>query len=192
MDDGGIDAGRAVETDPAAGEEVASDSTITLFLSTGKVDLPDLSGQSESDAKSALTALGLIPAVTYEEFPQGPYGEVESQTPSASRVDNGTTVTLVVGKQPSTVGVPDVVGKSESSAKSDIQNAGLKVGSVTTDTSDPQVDKAGTVKSTNPKSGTQVTPDTSVDIVLYCDVQAVLATPDPDDPATTTTSYVCK
>ncbi|MDN4483415.1 Stk1 family PASTA domain-containing Ser/Thr kinase [Demequina lignilytica] len=191
-DDGGIDEGRAVETSPAAGEEVANDSTVTLYLSSGKVDLPDLTGMSESDARAAVTELGLIPQVTYQEFAQGPYGEVESQSPSPSRVDNGTTVTLTVGTQPSTVAVPDVTGMSESNAKSEIQGAGLQVGAVSTDTTDPQVDKAGTVKSTNPKGGTQVTPDTLVDIVMYCDVQAVITTPDPADPANTTTDYVCK
>lgn len=191
-DDGGIDQGRAVETNPAANEEVANDSTITLFLSSGKVDLPDLTGLTESEARSAVTDLGLIPQVTYQEFPQGPYGEVESQSPSPSRVDNGTTVTLTVSTEPSTVAVPDVTGMSESDAKSEIQSSSLRVGQVSRDMSDPQVDKAGTVKSTNPKGGTQVTPDTIVDIVLYCDVQAVLTTPDPGDPTNTTTSYVCQ
>ena len=91
------------------------------------------------------------------------------------------------------MGVPDVVGLSQSSAQSELTKVGLGVGSVTVDMTDPQVDKAGTVKSTNPKSGTQVTPDTSVDIVMYCDVQAILSTPDPvNAPDTTETTYVCK
>ncbi|WP_296667127.1 Stk1 family PASTA domain-containing Ser/Thr kinase [Demequina sp.] len=192
VDDPGLDEGRVASSEPAAGEEVAADSTIKLLISSGKVELPSLSGQSEADARQALADLGLIPSVTYRETTGTAAGNVVSQSPSAGRVDRGSSVELVVAEAPSTVAVPDVIGKSQGAATNDISGANLSVGNVSTDTSAADKNKAGTVKSTNPRGGTQVTPGTIVDMVLWCDVRAVLVTPDPNNPNDTTTTYECR
>jgi hypothetical protein len=61
-----------------------------------------------------------------------------------------------------TVDVPDVVGAEQSAAEEEITDAGLKVGKVTTETSDSV--PAGIVISQNPAAGTDVSPGTSVNL----------------------------
>lgn len=191
-DDGGFDAGRASSTDPAANEEVPRDTAVTLYLSTGEVELPNLVGSTESDARAQISELGLVPSVTYRETGDEPAGRVLKQEPGAGKVARGSTVTLTVAEAPSTVAVPDVVGRSEGAARNDITGQGLEVGNVSTDTSAADPDKAGTVKSTNPRGGTQVTPGTVVDLVLWCDVRSVTVTPDPENPEATEQQFECR
>ncbi|WP_082104611.1 Stk1 family PASTA domain-containing Ser/Thr kinase [Demequina soli] len=178
VDDPGLDEGRAAKTDPKAGAEVANDSAVTLYLSTGQVELPDLTGLTIDKARKQLGDLSLVPSETYQETTDADPGTVLSQDPASGRIARGSTVSLVVAEAPSTVAVPDVVGKSEAAAKSDITGAGLEVGDVTVDTNpDPNFD--GIVKSTNPNGGTQVAPSTVVSVVVGCPVTTVTI-PDPN------------
>jgi len=190
VDDKGLDEGRAAETDPAAGETVARDSAVTLYLSTGEVELPDLVGMTEQEARTALSDVGLVPSVGYLETSDSPAGEVLSQDPDPGKVERGSTVGFVVAEAPSTVAVPDVVGKSEAAARSDIEGADLVLGNVTVDTT-PDENFDGIVKSSNPRGGTQVTPQTVVDIVVGCPVTTVQV-PDPDDPSATIDELQCR
>ncbi|WP_082092334.1 Stk1 family PASTA domain-containing Ser/Thr kinase [Demequina pelophila] len=201
-DDPGLSEGRITRTEPAAGEEVASGSAVTLYASSGKVELPDLSGKSESEARGIIQELGLSPSSTTREVDAGPYDVVVEQSPVAGRVDQGSSVEIVIAIEPSTVSVPDVVGRSQTAAVQEIEGAGLFLGSVTVDTSEANPDAAGTVKSMNPRAGTEVTPDTTVDLVVWCDVRSVLVTAepeiDPDNPDATpapgevTETFVCR
>ena len=106
--------------------------------------------------------------------------------PPAARDDCG------IATSTGAVAVPDVVGRSEGAARNDITGQGLEVGNVSTDTSAADPDKAGTVKSTNPRGGTQVTPGTVVDLVLWCDVRSVTVTPDPENPEATEQQFECR
>ncbi|WP_082096841.1 Stk1 family PASTA domain-containing Ser/Thr kinase [Demequina gelatinilytica] len=179
----------ATRTDPAAGEEVGANSTVTLYLSSGKVELPDLTGKTISEARKILGDLNLVADESTEETTDKAEGTVLRQDPGASVVERGSTVSLVVAEAPSTVAVPDVVGKSEAAGRSDIENADLVVGDVTVDTV-PDASFDGIIKSTNPNGGTQVAPGTVVNIVVGCPVTTVSVpdpnfTPDPADPDAT-------
>ena len=52
-----IESGRVTRTDPAAGTAAARGSTVRMFVSSGSetVEVPEVRGQSESDAKAALS-----------------------------------------------------------------------------------------------------------------------------------------
>ena len=94
-------------------------------------------------------------------------GLVIRQDPeSDTELEGGKTLTLVVSKGTRTedkVSVPEVVGKMESSAKSELEAAGLKV-SVKTKYS---IDVAkGKVISQSPESGNQVTKNSTVVITV--------------------------
>ncbi|SEJ56737.1 Stk1 family PASTA domain-containing Ser/Thr kinase [Demequina mangrovi] len=185
-DDPAFDAGRATSTEPAAGETVDRDSGVTLYLSSGEVELEDLTGLSLSEARKKLGELNLVADESYEETSDEEPGTVLSQDPGAGRVERGSTVSLIVAEEPSTVAVPAIVGKSEAAARSDIQNAGLTVGDVTVDTT-PDAAFDGIVKSSNPNPETEVAPGTVVSFVVGCPVTTVTIpdpdfTPDPADP----------
>ncbi|WP_062382595.1 Stk1 family PASTA domain-containing Ser/Thr kinase [Demequina iriomotensis] len=188
-----FDAGRASSTEPEAGEEVAGGSAVTLYLSSGLVDLPDLTGATLAEARKTLGELNLVPDESYRETEDKNPGTVLEQNPGAGEVERGSTVALVVAEEPSTVVVPDVTGKSQNAAKSDLEGDGLAVGTVTIDTSEANPDLAGTVKATNPRAGLEVTPGSTVDLTMWCDVRAVLVTPDPTNaPDVTEEQYQCR
>ncbi|WP_040704232.1 Stk1 family PASTA domain-containing Ser/Thr kinase [Nocardiopsis salina] len=95
--------GTAIGTDPAAGQEVASDSSITLQVSSGpeQVEVPELEGQTEEDAVSTLEGLGLEAQTEEQEDDGAPEGTVLSHAPAAGQsVNAGSTVTLMIASAP--------------------------------------------------------------------------------------------
>src|SRR5699024_3828474 len=64
--------GSVIRTDPANGEQVASGSTVTMYVSQKKVDLersvPRLIGLTEADAQKALTASNLRTGTRTEAY----------------------------------------------------------------------------------------------------------------------------
>ena len=94
-------------------------------------------------------------------------GLVIRQDPeSDTELEEGKTLTLVVSKGTRTedkVSVPEVVGKMESSAKSELEAAGLKVSVKTKYSTDVA---KGKVISQSPRSGNQVTKNSTVVITV--------------------------
>ena len=131
---------------------------------TGSISVPDVVGETEAVATTAIEGAGLVVGiVTSENSLTVPVGNVISQTPPAGAlVAPGSAVNLVVSLGP--VVVPDVVGQSQSTAETNIVVAGLIVGNVTTSNS-PSV-PAGDVISQNPLANVQVAPGSAVDIVI--------------------------
>jgi beta-lactam-binding protein with PASTA domain len=123
--------GRVIDTQPGAGSVIERGSTVIMRVSRGveQVEVPDVAGQSEDDARSALEAAGLrVGAVTEEENPDEEPGTVLEQAPAAGdRVDRDTAVDLVVATEPPDVAVPDVVGMTEDEARTALEDAGFEV-----------------------------------------------------------------
>ena len=163
-DDPDIEQGRVTKTEPAEGEEVPSGSSVTLFVSSGMVELPDLEGMNEDEARAALNEVGLIPSITDVEDESVAEGTVLSQSPSAGRVPQRSTVTLEVAVAPSTVAVPDVTGRTRADAERELGTQGLRF-AYDAEQYHPDI-PAGSVISQNPNGGTQVAPDTEVRLVL--------------------------
>lgn len=183
QDDKDLDEGRVIETDPVQGTEVQVGESVKLFVSTGKVDLPNLIGLQEDEARKQLLDAGLIPSVTDKEDPEETAGEVLEQNPGAGEVDRNSTVELVVATAPTTTPVPDVVGQSRGDAEQVLGDAGLK--STATEATTQQQGQDGKVLSQNPSSGTEVKPGTNVAIVVG---KYVAPQPDPTPPSTPTPS----
>jgi len=70
---------------------------------------------------------------------------------------------LILPSSEGTVSVPDVVGDQQTAAEQKITDAGLKVGGVTTETSQAP---AGQVTGQSPDAGAAVSPGSSVDLVV--------------------------
>ncbi len=142
-----VDKGLIVSQDPSPGDEIKTGSTITVSISKGLGDgsVPNLVGKKESELSSYLKAAGFELGSVTSEASSKPEGYVISQSPKAGEeVEKGTSISVVVSdgsKSKSTV--PYLVGQSQSSARSALASAGLKLGSVGSDYSDTY--KAGTV-----------------------------------------------
>ena len=91
-----VPAGQVMDLTPAAGVQVARDSTVTLIVSSGQplVTVPDVSKRSVTDAANALQGVGLTVSGT-----QGnPLGTVKGTNPAAgTSVRKGTAVLLIIG-----------------------------------------------------------------------------------------------
>jgi serine/threonine-protein kinase len=179
-----------IASSPGPNTPVPAGSTVTLTVSSGpeRVTMPDVTGQSETDARAALEALGLT--VTSQQQPSGntPAGTVLAQSPAkGTKLTKGATVTLTVAKEPD-VKVPDVVGKTESDAVNAISDAGLSPTTTSKDVTTP--DQDGIVLSQKPGAGGKAKKGDRVVIVVGRFNPAL--NPDPGagngTPTTTTTT----
>jgi len=150
VDDFEIEKGFAVGTDPAAGQPVAAGSDVVLQIASGKVDLPDVTGMQEDEARSTLGDLGLSVETKRQETSKYPDGEVYKQSPAPGLVDIGSTITINVATTPTTAEVPPVVGMSQADATDKLTEAGFKV-TVKTQPSDAQPN--GVVFAQSPEEG---------------------------------------
>ena len=121
--------GRVIETQPAARTQLTIGSTVSLLVSRGReqVEVPDVVGQEQEDARSRLENADLVVDVEEEETDDAEPGIVLRQTPAAgSEVEMGETVTIVVAREPAEELVPDVVGAPVNDALDALTEAGFR------------------------------------------------------------------
>jgi serine/threonine-protein kinase len=162
-----FDAGQATGTDPSAGTSVPFGTGVTLFVSSGPPAkaVPDVTGQSQGDATSALTSAGFKVNTETQPSDSVQPGNVISQNPSGGSSEGpGTTVTIVVASAPSTTTVPPVVGDPADGATSALLAAGFKVQRKTTDVTSQN--QNGTVVSQSPSGGSTSKKSSTVTITI--------------------------
>ncbi|MEA2972046.1 MAG: eukaryotic-like serine/threonine-protein kinase [Actinomycetota bacterium] len=96
--------------------------------------LPDVVGQTELQAATALRALKFDVQTREEYFDGSTPGEVKLQTPAGggeATLKEGKRVTLVVSKGPAPTPVPDLAALDEAGARKAIEAVGHVVGTVT-------------------------------------------------------------
>jgi serine/threonine-protein kinase len=91
-----------ISTDPAGGSSVDRNTVVQIVVSSGveQVQVPNVVGQTEADARSEIQGRGLVVTVTPQSVPAGDpnAGRVISQTPAGGQdVAKGSTVSIVVG-----------------------------------------------------------------------------------------------
>lgn len=110
-----VPVGAIIRTEPAEGQRVLRDGTITAFVSRGpeRFAVPQAVGQSREDAEQLITGQSLtVGTVTEEYHDEVASGIVISQgVPADEQVKRNTTVDLVVSKGPAPVDVADFTGK---------------------------------------------------------------------------------
>ncbi len=130
-----VASGKVISTEPSQGVSLSQGSPVTVLVSSGpqQVEVPEVVGQSEAEARASLRAAGLhAGTVTKREEPGGVAGTVLSQSPSAGgSVRSGEAVSLVVAKASQEVAVPRVVGKKQERAEGELIGAGFAVKSTT-------------------------------------------------------------
>ncbi|MCI2127463.1 MAG: Stk1 family PASTA domain-containing Ser/Thr kinase [Olsenella sp.] len=158
-----VEVGHVAEQEPAAGASAKAGDTITYHLSQGaeQVSVPNVVGDTQADATSALKNEGFSVNVVQSSSSSVDKGHVISSNPSAgTSADKGSTVTITVSTGPASVSVPNVVGYDESSAEAALKNAGFDV-SVTTEQSST-VAKGKVIK----QSATSATSGSTITIVV--------------------------
>ncbi|HCT77792.1 MAG TPA: hypothetical protein DGT23_14615 [Micromonosporaceae bacterium] len=149
--------GKVISTDPAPNANVKKTDKITLRVGAppGKVEVPDVKGMTLEEATKALQDAKLqvapnSPQIEVED--DNLVGKVAEQTPAAKQsVSVGTQIALSIGKAPSTVSVPNLIGQNADTAEKNLKDLGFKV-----DRNDVSSDKpAGEVVDQSPKSGKQ-------------------------------------
>ncbi|MFJ3507519.1 Stk1 family PASTA domain-containing Ser/Thr kinase [Streptomyces luteogriseus] len=123
--------GSVISARPADGTKVRAGTAVALVVSKGApIDIPDVTGSDEADARSELTEAGLKVKIAAERVTSSEYGkgQVVRQTPeSGGRAAEGDTVTLTLSKGPEMIEVPDVVGDSVDDARQALEGAGFEV-----------------------------------------------------------------
>ena len=122
-----IERDRAVRTDPAVDTSVAPDQPITLYLSTGLVALPDLTGADQAIAEQTLRDLGLVPRVTTEESADVAPGTVIRQSRTPGPVEQRSEIEIVVATAPvvEQITLPDLSGRTWAEAEQRLRDLGL-------------------------------------------------------------------
>ncbi len=93
-----VASGLVISQNPAAGMSVAQGTTVSLVLSSGGIAVPNVVGDAQAAAQSAITGAGLVVgAVTSQASSTVANGNVISENPAAGTgVVAGTSVALVV------------------------------------------------------------------------------------------------
>ncbi len=174
--------GTVISTTPAVGTLVERGTTVTLTVSKGKEQaaVPDVDGETEDNARSAIEAAGLrVGKVTQEESDQDP-GTVVDQSPAAGKkVAKGSSVNLTVAKA---VKVPDVVDETEEDATNALEDAGFKVR--VRDRTTTAADEDGVVLEQSP-AGDEERPKGSQVTIIVGRLGTATPTPTPTPTATT-------
>jgi eukaryotic-like serine/threonine-protein kinase len=146
--------GAVVDQNPEQNLRFVKGSQVTIIVSQGPqpVTIPDLHGQSASDAQATLEGLGFVVQQKQDFSVQVPLGDVIRTDPAAgTSYPKGSKVTIVVSKGPKTFPMPNVIGMSRDAALAKLQSMGLIVNVVVI----PQ-SSGNTVVLTSPDAGTTV------------------------------------
>ena len=168
--DENVKEGYVVDQNPNQGREVTEGSKIDFSVSKGPqpaatVTVPDLTGMTVEQAEAALANAKLKgKAGDSEASDSVDVGKVCRQNVEAgTNAKAGDTVTYYLSSGPESVVVPNVVGDSESSARSTLEGKGFTVKS-TTENSDSVA--SGTVIRTSPGNGETAAKGATVTIVV--------------------------
>ncbi|EFQ83405.1 PASTA domain protein [Aeromicrobium marinum DSM 15272] len=159
--------GSVISTDPAAGERILPESTISAVVSSGpeRYAVPDLTGRTLDEARALLAEANLELGAVTETFDQEvPEGQIISLQGVAvgDLVKKETTVDVLVSQGREPLEVTDFTGSTEAEATQGLQDIGFEVG-VERQFSDDVAE--GVVISQSPASGTVLRGDTVTIVV---------------------------
>jgi serine/threonine-protein kinase len=189
--------GQVTQTDPSAGQTPPDGSRVALFVSTGpaKVQVPDVTGETQAQAKSDLHTAGFQVKVSMQTTNTGSQvGNVISQSPTGGlELAAGSIVTIVVGQASTTAPVPRVRGETATQATADLQAAGFQAQQTPQAVTDPA--KNGIVLHETPSAGTTAKKGSTVTIVVGqfsspTTSTTTTSTSTPTTPSTTTTTSI--
>ena len=121
-----VEEGKVAEQSIAAGNSAKKGDTVTYHLSKGeeKVTIPNVVGQSQSNATSRLEAAGFAVDIAYQESTSVEKGNVISQSATGTAA-KGSTITLTISSGAGSATIPNVVGQTQNDAIAALQAAGF-------------------------------------------------------------------
>ena len=181
-----VEEGHVISQNPAAGTEVAKDSTVTYILSKGSagIDVPNVVGQREGAAVTTLNNAGFYVNTDYMESDTVEAGLVISQDPSSGKLKEGDAVNIVVstGKKSQTysVGVNSNGGGTVTSNVSSVEEGGSATITITPNAG-YEVAKVSGLDDVGKSGGTFTLSNIKSNVNITVTFQAI--TPDPtEDP----------
>ena len=178
-----VEKDKVAETDPAAGTSLnPTTDKVTIYLSTGVVQLPDFVGTATpyDTAKAALDELGLTVIPAEKESVDAPPGTVILQSPAPGPVKQRSTVTLTKAVAPTveTVTVPSgLIGMTCTNALNALAGVNLNGSCVQSDGT--QAAGQWVVTSATPGSGTTAAVGDTVTLVAQAAGPSPTPTPTP-------------
>jgi beta-lactam-binding protein with PASTA domain len=137
---------------PGAGTQLGKGQTVTIFVSSGRLAVPDVTALPLAEAQQKLQARGFKAEVKRVASTK-PKGIVLEQDPAAGvTAVRGTTVTLSVSSGAKPVVVPRVVGQTQGAAVQALTALGLKPVLQNVPSDQP----AGTVVGQKPPAGKEI------------------------------------
>ena len=154
--------GKVAQTNPSPGSKVKAGQTIRAYLSSGsdQVDVPDLSGMTQDQARSTLKSVGLeLGNVTSVDSEKEKDRIVAQDPATGTKVKKGSTVGVSVSNgKAAQVEIPTVVGMGRDDAEAQLKALGLTVTVEEVAGNQP----AGQVLSVEPGEGSKVDKNSTV------------------------------
>jgi serine/threonine-protein kinase len=152
---------------PAPGASAAVGSTITLVVSSGpkQIKIPDVTGDTLDQARAELNAAGFNnQGENFEPSNTIPKDQVtRTDPPKNSMAATSTVIHIYVSTGPSTVTVPQEIGKTKAQATDDLTRKGFIVQTIEQASTSGNI---GKVIDQTPAGGTQVAPGSTVVLTI--------------------------
>ncbi|MEX0873934.1 MAG: PASTA domain-containing protein [Actinomycetota bacterium] len=145
--------GSVVGSEPSAGMSVKKETPVALSISRGAqlFDVPNVVGKSVDEGRKLMGDIGFSLVVEREvNHDTVPKGSIITMEPKIARAKRGTSFTVLVSKGPPLLGVPNLVGKTATEARTTLQGIGfvyVNIGEFS------ETVPAGEVMSTTPAAG---------------------------------------
>ena len=170
-----FDDGEVIRQDPEGNSELEEGGTVLLTVSSGEpqLELPDVVGFSEEDARSALGDAGFVNVTTELVFdPDVEPGNVVAQDPEAGQTAPlSAEITLRVSQGPEERVVQDVAGRPTAEAEGILSQQGFNVAQAQENSSSVP---AGTVIRTDPPAGSVLQVGETVTMIVSAGPEQVI------------------
>ncbi|MGD9986671.1 Stk1 family PASTA domain-containing Ser/Thr kinase [Pseudonocardia sp.] len=145
--------------------------------SVKQVAVPNVIGQPQDTARSAIVAAGLQVNVQQDESPVDQVNKVVRTDPAGgTQIDENKTVTIFIGKGPAQAAVPPLIGQTVEQAQQLLTERGLTLGKQTEQETTNSSD-VGRIISSDPQAGANAPGGSAVNVVVG-KAQSTVSVPD--------------
>ena len=126
--DNTVPEGKVVRTEPEAGQTLQRNQEVYIYISLGEKKMPDLVGDTKSNAESRLKALNISLKLTFREEESDDVEEgyvIRTDPASGSDLNEGDEIIIYISTGSKNTKVPDVIGQSKDSAIAKLEEAEL-------------------------------------------------------------------
>lgn len=178
--------GKIMIQNPGANQSVKKNKKIQLTISSGEtegnISVPKVLDLDYLEAKEILESKGLKCQMIEESSSEHELNQVMNQSPkNGTKVTEGYVVILHVctSIENEYVKVPNLLGMTRAEAEQALKDAGLGIGNTRKEQSDKD---PGTIISQSPKANSEVSKNSTVEIVIADNSQSTQDTPDTPAP----------